>query len=463
MFRSQPIPGGPPPARLASRAAGGGHGGRRAMNWDRRYDSFKTWSGKLERQINHLAGAGAEGSGDDGDLDSDVIGSHRTCATSVPEVDRFYAALEGPELDQLKVRHITLTCMRARSALTTSSSLSPAVGGPGAACGPDVAVPAAVPGVGVRHLHGREQPGHPVEGDGAVGTDHVPARDGQGQPRALVHLGGADVRRHRRVRVQGRPLLRGGAARVLPPDPRQLLLRALDHLPLPGHRGAARGGAQHRGAAALALVPSHGATALPGAQDLRPVDVRRAAPAVQGGQPIQPPVRAGELRGRAARRHHGVTRGPRLLLRRRAGALRRAVRHPVPAAADQRDAAQGAPPGVLPVRGGAQRVVRGLGRDLRRRVRPRLAGRLLRRHVPVRVARRAGQLLQGVQVLTGVVGLHVANGWRGRRGHPVLHRGGQRLHQGAVRGAVCGGHAHRGGAVRDNHGARFRAQELVPQ
>ncbi|ONM33448.1 S-type anion channel SLAH2 [Zea mays] len=102
MFRSQPIPGGPPPARLASRAAGGGHGGRRAMNWDRRYDSFKTWSGKLERQINHLAGAGAEGSGDDGDLDSDVIGSHRTCATSVPEVDRFYAALEGPELDQLK-------------------------------------------------------------------------------------------------------------------------------------------------------------------------------------------------------------------------------------------------------------------------------------------------------------------------------------------------------------------------
>ncbi|KAK8458124.1 hypothetical protein SEVIR_3G313000v4 [Setaria viridis] len=100
MFRSQPIPG-PPPARLASRS---GRARRTApMNWDRRYDSFKTWSGKLERQITHLAG-GPDGLNDEGGEDaSDVIGgSHRTCATSVPEVDRFYAALEGPELDQLK-------------------------------------------------------------------------------------------------------------------------------------------------------------------------------------------------------------------------------------------------------------------------------------------------------------------------------------------------------------------------
>ncbi|KAF8659632.1 hypothetical protein HU200_058389 [Digitaria exilis] len=109
MFRSQPIPGAPPPQRLASRA-----GRRRArpagaatMNWDRRYDSFKTWSGKLERQITHLAGGpdGGLGYDHDGgeDVSDDVVGiSHRTCATSIPEVDRFYAALEGPELDQLK-------------------------------------------------------------------------------------------------------------------------------------------------------------------------------------------------------------------------------------------------------------------------------------------------------------------------------------------------------------------------
>ncbi|CAL4899764.1 unnamed protein product [Urochloa decumbens] len=99
MFRSQPIPG-PAPARLASRAGRA----RRAtpMNWDRRYDSFKTWSGKLERQITHLARVPDDGlDSDAGHVDAGDV-SHRTSVTSVPEVDRFYAALEGPELDQLK-------------------------------------------------------------------------------------------------------------------------------------------------------------------------------------------------------------------------------------------------------------------------------------------------------------------------------------------------------------------------
>ncbi|RLN01203.1 S-type anion channel SLAH2-like [Panicum miliaceum] len=102
MFRSQPIPG-PPPARLASRAGRSRSRAAVAMNWDRRYDSFKTWSGKLERQITHLTGGPDSFDDDEGGEDvGDVIGSHRTSATSVPEVDRFYAALEGPELDQLK-------------------------------------------------------------------------------------------------------------------------------------------------------------------------------------------------------------------------------------------------------------------------------------------------------------------------------------------------------------------------
>ncbi|TVU51668.1 hypothetical protein EJB05_03108, partial [Eragrostis curvula] len=108
MFRSQPIPRPPPPARARSRGTGGARRAA-AMNWpDRRYDSFKTWSGLLERQINHLAGGGDEFDGDDDhgdygvDDDDDFAASRRTAATSVPEVDRFYAALEGPELDQLK-------------------------------------------------------------------------------------------------------------------------------------------------------------------------------------------------------------------------------------------------------------------------------------------------------------------------------------------------------------------------
>ncbi|KAK3139669.1 hypothetical protein QOZ80_5AG0387460 [Eleusine coracana subsp. coracana] len=97
MFRSQPIPR-PPPARVRSRA----HRVAAMMNWpDHRYDSFKTWSGKLERQITHLAG-GPEFPDNDIDHEDDFTASHRTTTTSVPEVDRFYAALEGPELDQLK-------------------------------------------------------------------------------------------------------------------------------------------------------------------------------------------------------------------------------------------------------------------------------------------------------------------------------------------------------------------------
>jgi len=107
MFRSQPIPA-PPPARLESRAAGRSRSrAAAAMNWDRQYDSFKTWSGKLERQITHLAGGPPDGFDDEGGEDD--VGSRRTSATSVPEVDRFYAALEGPELDQLKVR-VCLQC-----------------------------------------------------------------------------------------------------------------------------------------------------------------------------------------------------------------------------------------------------------------------------------------------------------------------------------------------------------------
>ncbi|XP_066367503.1 S-type anion channel SLAH2-like [Miscanthus floridulus] len=86
VFRSQPIPGGQPP-RAASRV----------ISRDKRYDSFKTFSGKLERQLTHLAGAPEV---DEEDEDEVVATTSRT--TSMPKVDRFFAALEGPELDKLK-------------------------------------------------------------------------------------------------------------------------------------------------------------------------------------------------------------------------------------------------------------------------------------------------------------------------------------------------------------------------
>ncbi|KAG8067525.1 hypothetical protein GUJ93_ZPchr0005g15477 [Zizania palustris] len=94
VFRSQPIPGRAPSRTVTL----GGGGGRRAMSRDKRYDSFKTWSGKLERQLTHLAGVGPEAPTET-DQD-DAISSHRTL--SLPKVDRFFAALEGPELDKLR-------------------------------------------------------------------------------------------------------------------------------------------------------------------------------------------------------------------------------------------------------------------------------------------------------------------------------------------------------------------------
>ncbi|KAL5654626.1 hypothetical protein ACJX0J_033945, partial [Zea mays] len=234
--------------------------------------------------------------------------------------------------------------------------------GVGAARGRDVAVPAAVPDQRVRDVPGREQPGHAVE-DAAVGAVHgVPPREPRREPRALVGLRLAYGARLLHLPLQGRVLLRGGPARVPPPDPRQLLLRAVDRLPLP-RQGPAAPGVDHppRG-----VVHPHGAHLPPRPQDLRPVDVRRRPAAVQGGQPDQPPRRRGQLRGRAAGRQDGASRGAHLLLRRRGGALPGAVRDSVPEAPQQRAAPQGAPPGVLPLHRRAQCRVRRLGKAVRR-------------------------------------------------------------------------------------------------
>jgi len=100
MFRSQPIPGGVPTHMAARTNSRGG----RAMNRDRRYDSFKTFSGKLERQLTHLAGGGVPANTpeeEEVDDPEDAISSERT-ASVAPNVGRFFDALEGPELDKLK-------------------------------------------------------------------------------------------------------------------------------------------------------------------------------------------------------------------------------------------------------------------------------------------------------------------------------------------------------------------------
>ncbi|KAH0467543.1 hypothetical protein IEQ34_002576 [Dendrobium chrysotoxum] len=61
---------------------------------DTRYDNFKTWSGKLERQISNFRGKPIEL--------SSISDSQETEAESLPALDRYLDALEGPELDTLR-------------------------------------------------------------------------------------------------------------------------------------------------------------------------------------------------------------------------------------------------------------------------------------------------------------------------------------------------------------------------
>lgn len=72
------------------------HGGPRRPI-DRRFDSFKTWSGKLERQITHLRGKPAREPGPE-DI---VLTSSEGIENNLP-LHRYYDALEGPELDTLR-------------------------------------------------------------------------------------------------------------------------------------------------------------------------------------------------------------------------------------------------------------------------------------------------------------------------------------------------------------------------
>lgn len=68
---------------------------------DKRFDPFKTFSGRLERQLSNLRGRPL----DPMDLesqDSNII-SEETDRDQVPGTDRYFDALEGPELDTLRV------------------------------------------------------------------------------------------------------------------------------------------------------------------------------------------------------------------------------------------------------------------------------------------------------------------------------------------------------------------------
>ncbi|XP_066162235.1 S-type anion channel SLAH2 isoform X9 [Oryza sativa Japonica Group] len=107
---------GAPRAAAAAATTTGKARGRR----DTSYDSFKTWSGKLEKQITtHLRGGRQQQQQqqpeqrrqDEEPEDDDAAAAAAAAATtasssrsysSMPRVQRFFAALEGPELDKLR-------------------------------------------------------------------------------------------------------------------------------------------------------------------------------------------------------------------------------------------------------------------------------------------------------------------------------------------------------------------------
>ncbi|XP_062227438.1 S-type anion channel SLAH2-like [Phragmites australis] len=107
VFRSQPIPAAPPQAKKSqvyddsNRSAPPPPMARTKARRDRSYDSFKTWSGKLEKQITtHLLGSRPQQQEQE-EPEEEYAASNRP-RSSMPGVQRFFAALEGPELDKLR-------------------------------------------------------------------------------------------------------------------------------------------------------------------------------------------------------------------------------------------------------------------------------------------------------------------------------------------------------------------------
>ncbi|RRT84371.1 hypothetical protein B296_00003732, partial [Ensete ventricosum] len=82
---------------------------------DERYDSFKTWFGKLGRQMCNLRGKPQE--------PEEVTDAKNAKPEAVPAVGRYFDALEGPELDKLKV---LIFCIQAIlwKTLATSPSMT---------------------------------------------------------------------------------------------------------------------------------------------------------------------------------------------------------------------------------------------------------------------------------------------------------------------------------------------------
>ncbi|KAM7267725.1 hypothetical protein ACFE04_009891 [Oxalis oulophora] len=95
-FHSQPMPKRTHPSVITTPQANvNQHPSVRRLRKDNRFNSFKTWSGKLERQFSTMRGRAQE----HGSEERNAIS---TANEPMPRVDRYFAALEGPELETLR-------------------------------------------------------------------------------------------------------------------------------------------------------------------------------------------------------------------------------------------------------------------------------------------------------------------------------------------------------------------------
>ncbi|KAJ6818392.1 putative S-type anion channel SLAH2 isoform X1 [Iris pallida] len=94
-FNSQPLQAKLSPGRIPGSAEHHRQSTPRCSGpKDSRFDSFKTWSGRLERQISTLRGRPAEAE----EIDETGMAEPE----AIPAVDRYFESLEGPELETVK-------------------------------------------------------------------------------------------------------------------------------------------------------------------------------------------------------------------------------------------------------------------------------------------------------------------------------------------------------------------------
>ncbi|KAJ1284384.1 hypothetical protein BS78_03G199900 [Paspalum vaginatum] len=109
-FHSQPILNGLHPSSKNSNsvAADESAAPRRCDSGarDKRFDPFKTFSGRLERQLSNLRGRPQPQEPAAVDLQEDSMITEEAETDQVPGADRYFAALEGPELDTLRATEV---------------------------------------------------------------------------------------------------------------------------------------------------------------------------------------------------------------------------------------------------------------------------------------------------------------------------------------------------------------------